>query len=77
MIHVEIKRGANENAMSVLKRFTRKIQSAGIINRVKNNRYAERQASAYVKKKHALKRIERKVEVERLMKLGKIVSRGR
>lgn len=76
MIHVEIKRGGSESAMSVLKRFTRKMQSAGVVNRVKSLRYAERKPSAYVKKKRALKVLGKKAETERLAKLGKLPVRA-
>jgi ribosomal protein S21 len=75
MIHVEINRGSNENPTSVLKRFTRKVQSAGIISRVKSLRYSERQASSYTRKKRALKSIARKTETMRLAKLGKLPER--
>lgn len=76
LTQVEIKRNAHESAASVLKRFTRKVQSAGIINKVKGMRYAERTASEYVKKKHALKGIARRTETARLQKLGKLPERG-
>jgi ribosomal protein S21 len=76
MIHVEIKRGSNENPTSTLKRFTRKVQSAGIVTRVKSLRYAERVSSPYTKKKHALKVMARKTETARLSKLGKLPERS-
>ncbi|HRH26033.1 MAG TPA: 30S ribosomal protein S21 [Candidatus Paceibacterota bacterium] len=75
MIHVEIKKGANESGLSTLKRFTRKMQSAGVVNRVKSIRYAERDPSTYVRKKHALKRISRRADTLRLIKLGKVQER--
>ncbi len=68
---IEVKREANESNSSVLRRFSKRVQGAGIIRRVKSRRAAERSQSHYKKKRSALKRLTRRAEYERLKKLGK------
>ena len=72
MINVHIEKNPNENALSVLKRFTRKVQSSGVLMSVRANRYSERQPSKYVVKKRALKQLERRERINELVKLGKL-----
>ena len=76
---IEVKKNPNENNASVLRRFTRKIQESGIIYKVKNNRYNEREESKVKTKAAALKRITKRKTNEKLRKLGKLVvkTRGR
>ncbi|OGI76480.1 hypothetical protein A3C67_00025 [Candidatus Nomurabacteria bacterium RIFCSPHIGHO2_02_FULL_42_19] len=69
---VEVKKNPNENNASVLRRFSRRIQESGIIHRVKGNRYNVRKESRLKIKKSALKRMDRRKEIEVLRKLGKI-----
>lgn len=75
MINAEVERGNNENNVNLLKRFTRRVQSAGILPVVRGGRYSERKPSEYVKKKKALKQIERRKKIAELIKLGKISER--
>jgi ribosomal protein S21 len=69
---IEVKKNPNENNASVLRRFSRKIQESGIIQKVKGSRYNERKESKLKVKKSALKRMERRKEIEKLRKLGKV-----
>ncbi|MDO8510251.1 MAG: hypothetical protein Q7S15_01360 [bacterium] len=75
MINVEVKRGANENNVSLIKRFTKRVQGAGILRKVRSLRYKDRNVSPYGKKKQMLKRIEREKVREKLLRLGKIAPR--
>jgi len=77
MINVEIQKNSNENAASVLKRFTKRVQGAGILSRVRSLRYAKRTESRFVRKKRALKGLARRKEREVMMKLGKITENTR
>lgn len=70
--NVELKKGAHENSISIIRRFTRKIQESGIIQKVKGDRYAKRDLSKLSLKKSALKRLTKRKETERLKKLGKM-----
>jgi ribosomal protein S21 len=72
MINVEITRNGSENALGVLRRFTKKVQGAGILPRVRSLRYNERQLSSYKTKMKTLKSIRRKTEIQELIKLGKM-----
>lgn len=74
---IEVRKNPNENNMSVLRRFSRRIQESGIIRRVKGSRYNERKESKLKIKKGALRRIGRRTEIERLRKLGKMVTKER
>lgn len=69
---IEIKKNPNENNASVLRRFSRRIQESGVIQKVKGSRYSERQESKLKAKKSALKRLGRRKEIEKLRKLGKV-----
>ena len=71
MINVHITRNAGENALGVLRRFTRKVQSSGGIPRKRSIRYSSRTQSPYKVKMKALKTLTRKAELAELVKLGK------
>jgi ribosomal protein S21 len=72
MINVEVQRNNSESPLSVIKRFTKRVQGAGILNRVRKLRYSKRAESRYVKKKKTLKTLRRREERDTLIKLGKI-----
>ncbi|HRY30992.1 MAG TPA: hypothetical protein P5328_01200 [Candidatus Paceibacterota bacterium] len=73
--NVELQKGKNESNLNLLKRFGRKVQEAGVLQYKRSIRYAEREQSPYTRKKKRLSSIKRKVEVEKLIKLGKITPR--
>jgi len=72
---IEVKKNPNENNSSVLRRFSRRIQESGIIRKVKGSRYNLRKESKLKAKNSALKKIERRREIEKLKKLGKMVTK--
>ncbi len=72
MINVEITQNNNENSMSTIRRFSRKMIESGVIPKVKSKRYAVRKPNELAQKNSALKKIARRKEVERLKKLGKM-----
>lgn len=76
-VSIEIKTNTNETNASVLRRFTRRVQEAGLLQKVKGNRYSERPLSKLALKKGKLKNLAKRKNVERLKKLGKIVERSR
>lgn len=69
---IEVSKNANENNASILRRFSRKVQESGIIQKVKKNRYNERSLSKLKVKQGTLKKLGRRKEIEKLRKLGKI-----
>ena len=72
---IEIRKNLNENNGSVLRRFSRRIQESGIIRKVKGARYNLRKESKLKTKNSALKRMSRRLEIEKLKKLGKMVTK--
>ncbi len=72
MINVNIQKNANESASSVLRRFTKKVQESGVLNRVRSIKYTQRNLSYYKKKKAALEKLKRQLDREQLIKLGKL-----
>ena len=72
MINVEVVKGPNENNLSVLRRFQKRVQGAGILMKVRTKRYSERVKSENVKRAKTLAYLKRKDEMSELMKLGKV-----
>ena len=72
MINIEVTRNGTENGMGILRRFTKRVQGAGILPRVRSIRYEQRKLSHYKTKKKTLKSINRRLEVQELIKLGKM-----
>ena len=72
---IEVRKNPNENNSSILRRFSRRIQESGIIRKVKGARYNIRKESRLKIKKSALRRIARRIEIEKLKKLGKMVTK--
>ena len=72
--NIEVSKTGNENNGTLLKRFTKKMQEAGVLPRVRSIRYNERELSYFKIKKARLKSISKKAEIEKLIKLGKQVE---
>lgn len=71
MINVEINRNPGENSVSILRRFSRKVQSSGVIPRVRSLRFNSRVQSHYKVKVRTLKTLAKRAEMAELIKLGK------
>jgi ribosomal protein S21 len=71
-VNVEVTKNQNENNLSVLRRFTKRVQGAGILPRVRSKRYAERIKSENVRRAKTLAYIKKKDEVAELIKAGKM-----
>lgn len=70
--NVEVSRNGTENPLSLLRRFTKRVQGSGILPRVRGSRYNERTLSHYKVKAKTLKGIKKREERVELIKLGKI-----
>ena len=75
MINVEVTKNNNENNTAVLRRFTKRVQGAGILPRVRGIRYSARVLSSYKTKMKTLKTIKKREEIAKLIKLGKMVEK--
>ena len=75
MINAQVDKSGAESTLSVIRKFSRKVQGTGLIQTVRGRRYYERKKSGTVSKKSALKRIARHEKRRELIKEGKIIER--
>jgi ribosomal protein S21 len=76
--NVEVEKNNNESSANVIRRFTKRMQGAGIVPKVRGGRYSNRTKSRNVQKMAKLNKLEKKEVYEKLVKLGKIQEfRGR
>ncbi|MES2623078.1 MAG: hypothetical protein V4576_01565 [Patescibacteria group bacterium] len=73
-LNVIITKKPNESASSILRRFTKEIQSWGGLTKVRSKRYAERGLSAYKTKMATLKKIKNNDARLNDIKLGKFFN---
>lgn len=73
-VNVEIQKQGSESTTNMLRRFTRRMQSSGIVRGLKSRRYYTRSPSKASRKTSALKMIARREEYETLAKLGKLTD---
>lgn len=74
MINAEVQKSGSESALSVIRKFSRRVQGTGLIQTVRGGRYYARNMSKTVSKKRALKRIKRQENYRDLIKEGKITE---
>ena len=72
MVNIEVVKGANENNLSVLRRFTKRVQAAGVLPRVRSKRYTERTPSRNTRRAKTIVSLKKKEVTAELIKLGKI-----
>jgi len=71
-INVEIAKSGTENNLSIIRKFTKRVQGSGILKRLRNRRYSERTLSPYVRKKKTLKKLVAREKMNELIKMGKV-----
>ena len=74
-VNAEVQKNEGESAVNLIRRFQKRVQGSGLIQRMRNRRYYARSKSALVQRKHTLKAIERRENIQELIKLGKLVER--
>ena len=74
-VNIQVTKTKNENNLSLLKRFSRKVIESGIINKVKSERYTLRKPSDFTKKKNKLKSLDKRAKYDALFKMGKVVKK--
>jgi ribosomal protein S21 len=77
MVNVEVEKTGSESGGNLLRRFTKRVQGSGILNKRRASRYMSRALSKYVKKKKTLKSLNRRAEINLLRKLGKLPEKSR
>lgn len=73
--NVEVEKHNQESTANLIRRFTKRVQGSGIIQRMRKERYYKREKSDQVNKMAKLKKLRGKEVYERLLKLGKIQER--
>lgn len=71
-INVEVAKGATDNNLGLIRKFTKRVQGSGILPRLRSARYSVRKLSEYVKKKKTLKKIASREKIRELIKMGKM-----
>jgi len=70
--NVEVEKNNNESSANVIRRFTKRVQGAGIVPKVRSERYFSRTKSKNVQRTAKLKKLAKTVAYEKLVKLGKV-----
>jgi ribosomal protein S21 len=73
-INVQVEKNNNESSANVIRRFTKRVQGAGILKKVREGRYHARIKSDNVNRMAKLKKLTKKVTYEKLLKLGKVTE---
>lgn len=71
-VNVEVEKNGPESTANLIRRFTKRMQGAGIVQKIRGTRYFKRDKSENVHRHSKLLRLKRQKEYERLLKLGKI-----
>jgi len=76
--NVQVEKNNNESSANVIRRFTKRVQGAGIVPKVRGGRYFSRTKSKSVQRTAKLLKLDKREKYEKLVKLGKIQEfRGR
>lgn len=71
-INVQVEKNNNESSANVIRRFTKRMQGAGIVQKVRGTRYYSRAKSENVHRMAKLKKLAKKEIYEKMLKLGKV-----
>lgn len=74
MVQAEVQKTGNESALSTIRKFSRRVQGAGLVKTLRSKRYHSRDVSKAVKKKRALKLLKRRADFRKAIKEGKIAE---
>ena len=67
---IEARKREGEQGTALLYTFTRKVKRSGILKEVRNRKFYKRTTSRIKRRSSAIHREEKRVEVERMKKLG-------
>jgi ribosomal protein S21 len=77
MINVEVEGSQSESNSNILRRFSRRVRNAGIVEKARSLQERKRPLSETQKKQEKLRRLQRLEEVDTMIKLGKLPDRRR
>lgn len=72
--NVQVEKNNNESTANLIRRFTKRMQGSGIVNRIRKERYFKRTKSRNVGKTARLIKLEKKEKYDTMLKLGKIAE---
>lgn len=70
--NIAVEKSGTENTGAILRKFTQRARSAGIVQKMRKIRYRSRDLSKNARKKDALRRLTRRDQFEQLIKEGKL-----
>lgn len=71
-VNIEVVKGPSENNLGVLRRFTKRVQSSGVLPKVRTKRYSQRTPSRNTRHSKTLAFLKKKELYNELLRLGKI-----
>ncbi|MGB3922076.1 MAG: hypothetical protein WBL19_02215 [Minisyncoccia bacterium] len=71
-VNIEVVKGPSENNLGVLRRFTKRVQSSGVLPKVRTKRYSQRTPSRNTRRSKTLAFLKKKELYNELLRLGKI-----
>jgi ribosomal protein S21 len=74
-VNVEVKKNASENALSLIRRFQKRVQESGVLPRVRGIRYNDRPLSVLKTKRAKLKKLANLAKYEDDKRMGKVIER--
>jgi len=74
-VNVEVKKNASENALSLIRRFQKRVQESGVLPRVRGIRYNDRPLSDLKTKRAKLKKLANLSKYEEDKRMGKVIER--
>jgi ribosomal protein S21 len=74
-VNVEVKKNPNENALSLVRRFQKRVQESGVLPRVRSLRYSDRALSELKTKRAKLKKLASKEKYELAKRMGKVIEK--
>ncbi len=72
MVNIEVVKGPNENNLSVLRRFSKRVQASGVLPRVRSKRYSERTPSSNTRHSKTVAYLRKREVIAELTKMGKV-----
>ncbi len=74
-VNVEVKKNSNEDALSLIRRFQKRVQESGVLPRVRSLRYNDRDLSSLKVKRAKLKKLSNLEKYELAKRMGKVIER--
>jgi hypothetical protein len=74
-VNVEVKKNSNENVLSLVRRFQKRVQESGVLPRVRGILYNDRPLSVLKTKRAKLKKLWNIAKYELAKKMGKVIER--